>query len=47
MASVSRIWRGFRLPGLICANLGYDMVKIFAAIYNSVVIYDADLMRNL
>ena len=47
MASVSRIWRGFRFIGLICANLGYDMLKFFAAIYNNVAIYDADLMRNL
>jgi hypothetical protein len=47
MASVSRIRSGFRLLGLICANLGYDMLKFFAAIYNNVAIYDADLMRNL
>jgi len=27
--------------------LGYDLLKVFAAIYNSVVIYEADLLRNL
>jgi hypothetical protein len=32
---------------MIRANLGYGVLKVFAAIYNSVVIYDPDLMRNL
>ena len=47
MVSVSRIRERFSLLGLTCADLGCDVLKFFAAIYNSVAIYAADLMRNL